>query len=647
MEKTRRILKITVFSIIISFFIFSIIMIGCSKKRTKTAEDAMLDPLTIPQFVEQLVIPPIMPYVNKTTEYTEYYIAVRQFTQQVLPSDYPSTTVWGYGKDGESSTFSYPAFTVETRANERVRVKWKNSLINNEGNYLSHLLPVDPTLHWANPPLPCGIESESEYSIQPAKYTGPVPIVTHVHGAHVADTSDGYPEAWYLPDAKDIPPGYCAKGSHYGTVIPTDQGSAIFEYPNDQNATTLWYHDHTLGMTRLNVYAGLAGFWIIRDNTEDSLNLPGTAPRLNDPAGTKYYEIPIVIQDRSFKKNGSLFYPESRKFFDEYEGPYIPDSPVPPVWNPEFFGDTIVVNGKTWPYLEIEPRLYRFRFLNGSNSRFLILKFNKDNLVFNLIGIEGGLISEKPLVLDRLLLAPAERADVIVDFSNLAAGEEIMLLNLGPDEPYKGPDVPLDPANPETTGRIMKFKVVASSGAQSGSIPPSLPSIPPLSTTLPPRDLTLNEIIYPDADIPIEAELGTGSDGPLSWDHQITENPMLGDTETWRIINLTEDAHPIHLHLVMFQVVDRIPFDKDGYTTAQELWLKGEGPKPNIESFFTGSSIPANDWEKGRKDTVIANPGEVTKLMATFDLAGLYVWHCHILEHEDNEMMRPYRVSAP
>jgi FtsP/CotA-like multicopper oxidase with cupredoxin domain len=409
----------------------------------------------------------------------------------------------------------------------------------------------------------------------------------------------------------------------------------------------LWYHDHALGITRLNVYAGLAGFWIIRNDAEDSMNLPGPAPRLDDPPDTRYYEIPIVVQDRSFNEDGSLFYPDSRAFFDEYAGPYFPDTPVMSIWNPEFFGNAIVVNGRTWPYLEVEPRLYRFRLINGTNSRFLVLKFDQA-LPFHQIGSEGGLLPDQPVVLDQLLMGPAERADVIVDFSAFAPGDEILLLNLGPDEPFGG--FPIEtPADAETTGQVIQFKVVAlTDNGNPGAIPASLPPIERLTTDLPERHLTLNEEVYPAADIPYEAELGTAADGPLGWGAEITETPKLGDVEIWTLVNLTEDAHPIHVHLVQFQVVGRVPFDAEAYHEAQREFLGGgqEGTAPDPNDFVNGDPRGPESWEMGWKDTVIAYPAELTRIISRFDIAGLYVWHCHILEHEDNEMMRPYMVLA-
>lgn len=619
-------------------------------EKPPVADVNRLDPVSIPKFVEPLVIPPVMPPVS-TGETTSYEIAVRQFEQQVLPPDFPQTTVWGYGKLGDplpgsnqASTFNFPAFTIEARANEKVNVNWVNQLVDDPNSaspsFLPHLLPVDQTIHWANP--------GEQGILDPKPYLGPVPIITHVHGAHVATHSDGLPEAWYMPTASDIPAGYLTEGPRFSSQGPSEPGAALFEYTNDQRAATLWYHDHALGITRLNVYAGMAGFWLLRDDVEDNLNLPGPAPRLGDPVGTKYYEIPIAIQDRSFNTDGSLFYPDSRAFFDEYPGPYLPDTRVPPIWNPEFFGDSIVVNGKTWPYLEVEPRLYRFRFLNGSNSRFLVLKTDKP-LQFNQIGTEGGLLPNQPVILDQLLMAPAERADVIVDFSNYKPGDEIVLLNLGPDSPFG--QLPIEAeemANPETTGKIMQFRVVKlTDQGDPGTIPTQLPPIDRLTTSLPERDLTLNEMMDTPDEIPVEATLGTAKDGGLEFWDEITENPGLNDIEIWRIINLTADAHPIHLHLVSFQVVDRIPFDMEVYLEAQNKYLQDnkEGTPPNPMDFVTGKPLKPNAWETGWKDTVIASPGYITRIISKFDLAGLYVWHCHILEHEDNEMMRPFLVG--
>jgi FtsP/CotA-like multicopper oxidase with cupredoxin domain len=422
-------------------------------------------PTCIPQYGGQaLVIPPVMPrgerddddrdrHISDPTKHDymyedaeegrtkeNYKIAVRQFKQQILPAGFPPTTVWSYGPAGDptpalapdltgKSRFNYPAYTVETRDSRRVNVRWINELVGAKTNpidtnhkFLPHLLPVDQTLHWANPPGPC-YEGSSPLTNpktdctggDQTRYNGPVPIVTHVHGAHVDPVSDGYPEAWWLPAAKYIAYTPYATSALHGRLFNDatgenrgNQGYADYSYRNDQAATTLWYHDHALGMTRSNVYAGPAGFWLIRGGKfEGGIDtskkapynkaiLPGPAPHrgqtvaaLNGDTDIRkaIREIPIAIQDRSFNADGSLFYPASRAFFenlapDKLLPPppgspaspnFAPNTDVNPIWNPEFFGTVMVVNGRSWPELAVAPDRYRFRLLNGTNSRTLNL----------------------------------------------------------------------------------------------------------------------------------------------------------------------------------------------------------------------------------------------------------------------------------
>jgi bilirubin oxidase len=650
-----------------------------------------LEPTTIPKYTHGLVIPPAMPRTGAIARNptgrgpVDYYeIAVRQFQQQILPTEdadgnptgLPMTTVWSYGSVNHPDTFNYPAFTIEARFMRPVRVKWINDLVDANGGFLPHLLPVDQTLHWANPPGGTdGRDMRPEWAATPATYTGPVPMVTHVHGGHSAQESDGFAEAWYLPAANDLE-GVATEGAWYDPFktifedkfgVVWEPGTATFQYENDQRATTAWYHDHTLGMTRVNVYAGPAGFYLIRRGPGDlpAGILPGPAPTVgSDPLGT-FYEIPIAVQDRSFNADGSLFYADSRTFFenflgdDGFDGPWIPDSDVPPIWNPEFFANTMVVNGRTWPNLEVEPRRYRFRFLNGCNSRFLILKLAIDNdgdgtiddgnysllslPAFWQIGAEGGFLPA-PVNLDELRMGPAERADVIVDFGAIVESlpegvDELYLVNEGPDEPFGGgvPGVDFTLADAATTRQVMKFEMVALASRDT-SIDPArlkLPAFKPLGPATATRRVSLNEetSTFDGFDGPIAAKLGTVrfDDGnaqgvSLGWDDPITENPDLDSIEVWEMYNFTADAHPIHIHEVQFQVVGR----------------EVMGDPSDVSVAGSNDPLP---WETGFKDTVIAYPGEITRVRALFDLPGRYVWHCHIVEHEDNEMMRPYCVG--
>jgi spore coat protein A, manganese oxidase len=629
-----------------------------------------LPPGDITKYLTPLVIPPAMPRTSVLPQrrgrpVSYYEIAVRQFSQHILPQSMglPPTTVWSYGSVNHPGTFNYPAFTIESRWQTPIRVKWMNQLVDASGNYLPHLLPVDQTLHWANPPG--GIDGRDSRGLDPTRYMGPVPITTHLHGGHSGQESDGFAEAWYLPAANNIPSGNARVGSYYDTFRAQAEslygqawtpGSAVFQYDNNQAATTMWYHDHSLGMTRSNVYAGPAGFYMLRGGPGDGVvgTLPGPAPQMGDPPGMTYYEIPIAIQDRSFNADASLFYPGTRAFFEELDPdqlqiPFIPDqacsgpSDISPIFNPEFFGNTMVVNGKTWPYLEVEQRRYRFRFLNGCNSRFLILKMSND-LPFWQIGAEGGFLPA-PVQLDRLLMGLAERADVIVDFTNVPVGTEIVLQNIAPDEPFGGgePGVEFEPADPDTTGQVMKF-IVRSRRGRDPSTPPSqlvLPTPAPLPDASVTRQVSLNEedsetvfvsevdeniVLDCDSETafgPRHALLGTVAGGagvPLHWDDPITENPAVGATEVWEMYNFTADAHPIHIHEVTFDVVNR------------EVIESGTVRDPEL-------------WEAGRKDTVVSYPGEITRVKATFDRPGLFVWHCHIVEHEDHEMMRPYVIG--
>jgi FtsP/CotA-like multicopper oxidase with cupredoxin domain len=718
-----------------------------------------LDPMLIPKYVTHLVIPPVMKQTASGPDQTDdYAISVRQFKQQILPNGFPATKVWSYGPETDptptvapdpDSQFNYPAYTIETTADRRVNVRWINGLMDRKGHYLPHLLPVDQTLHWANPLQDCMDGSGTDcMGKNPEPYRGPVPMVPHVHGAHVDPHSDGYSEAWWLPAAKNIPAGYAMSGGLFDDATGTNPGTrgyADYSYRNDQPATTLWYHDHTLGMTRNNVYAGPAGFWLIRggqyDGAMDVSNqqpavMPGPAPvagqglmDLNMPGSrtrNAIREIPLVIQDRSFNADGSLFYPGDRAFFEglgksNLQIKFAPESDVAPIWNPETFFNTMVVNGTTWPKLNVAQARYRFRLLNGSNARMINLALfvvnpntneinRRREIPFYQIGSDQGFLprvvrirtgeqialtpgTHEPVPHPNandptaLLMGLAERADVIVDFSGLPDGTVVRMINTGPDSPFGG--FPADPSDPKTTGQVMQFVVKgaltgargSTDGKTTAPVKLKLNAELPLAAPSVTRLVSLNEdgglqvcVEVDDAggyvldamgnlvQVPCDGSpnhgvfgptaalagtvdgSGAGASGiPLRWADttgasqpmnlrlmngrtftvNVTENPKLGAVEEWKIYNFTEDAHPVHMHLVRFEVVSRTN-------------MAGTD-SPN------GSQQP---WEQGRKDVVIAYPGEITTVRAKFDIDGLYMWHCHILEHEDNEMMRPYVVGA-
>jgi spore coat protein A len=606
----------------------------------------LLDPATIQKYVTELFIPPAMPPAksDRTAGIDEYLIGVRQFQQQILPSSLPPTTVWGYGSTLRPSTFHSPSFTINAQVGRPVRVTWINQLVDDQGRFLPHLLSADPTLHWANPPGGVtGRDCKPTFSATPEPYRGPVPIVTHLHGGLNDEESDGYPEAWYLPAANNLPADFATTGSFYEEFrdafeakhkIKWEPGTATFQYANEQRATAEWFHDHCLGLTRLNLYAGPVGFYLLHGGSSDLPQgvLPGPAPAPGDPPGTRYYEIPLIIQDRSFNTDGSLFYPASRALAG-YPGPYVPTTDVPPMWNPEFFADTIVVNGSTWPVLKVEQRRYRFRFLNACNSRFLILKVAtqgdeprpaKSALPVWQIGSDGGFLP-KPVPQEQVPIGNGQRVDAIVDFTDVAAGTELFLINEGHEAAPHGDAAAgkPSPADPMTTGQVMKFVVVPRVGTDP-SVPPdelNLPTFTPVGPAADTRRLSLSEQASTVRGVgPVAAFLGTvradGAPVPLHWHHPATENPTAGSTEIWELYNKTRSPHPIHVHGVQFQLVGRGPDGKR----------------------------PPGPGESGFIDTVISTPGEVIRIKIPFGQVGRFVWHCNMLEHEDNEMMRPYQI---
>ena len=420
-----------------------------------------LDPDKLTPYVDPLPIPEIAqpsgtrPSPENPRLQLPYYRMAMRAIEAKVHRDLPATRMWGFGS-------SSPGPTFETRSNHGLIVEWVNDLPQR------HFLPIDHTLHGAEANLP------------------QVRSVIHLHGGKTPPDSDGYPEHWYVPGK-----------------------SATFHYPNRQDAAMLFYHDHTMGINRLNIYAGLQGMYFIRDEAEDALKLPSGK-----------YEIPLLVYDRFLLPDGQLEYPVSPK----------PETP----WVPEVFGNAILVNGKLFPYLDVEPRKYRFRLMNGSNGRFYRFSLGK-LLTFQQIGTEQGLLPA-PIAAQRVLMAPAERIDFVFDFS-AHAGENILLRSDAFD--------------------IMQFRVAAKTAPDASTLPPQLRSYAkiPESRAVKTRRLTLDE----------RMDMVQQSMGMLlnntPWHMPVTEKPVLNTTEIWELVNLTEDSHPIHLHLVRFQILDRRPFD--------------------------------------------------------------------------------------
>lgn len=487
---------------------------------------------------------------------------------------------------------------------------------------------MDPTLHWADPnnmgmPMPPFPPFPPGFPLA----QGPVPVVPHLHGGETESASDGYPDAWFTAGENLTGPAFVKSRYHYA---------------NQQEPTTLWYHDHALGITRLNVLMGLAGFYLLRDphnphNPHNPLNRHDSVL----PSGK--FEIPLVIQDRSFNDDGSFDFPSVG---------VNPD--IHPYWFPEFFGNTILVNGKAWPNLDVKQQQYRFRILNGSNARFYNLMFS-NQMPFAQIGTDGGYLP-KPVQLISLRLAPGERADILVDFSALTAGSKLILQN-DANAPFPSGD----PADPQTVGQIMQFTVIDSQPIQPAILPPVFNTIVPLRSCDKKRTLVLFEVTGPNG--PLEVLL----DGQ-KWSSPISELPLVGSTEDWEIVNLTMDAHPIHLHLIQFHLVSRQDLLSTQYIN-DWLVLNGQPPLQHptkvlpVEPYLLDGPVGPTAHENGWKDTIQALPDQVTTIRVRFAPQNVhkafpgvnlfpfdpskgpgYVWHSHILDHEDNEMMRPFKV---
>jgi spore coat protein A len=492
----------------------------------------LVNPATLARFVDPLPRPPVARPLGRRTHPAYpgrslpcYRMEMRAFEAR-LHRDLPPTPMWGY--DGRS-----PGPTFETRRGEPLLVEWANALP------ARHFLPIDHNIHGAGRDKP------------------EVRTVAHVHGARAPAASDGFPEDWFGP-------------GH----------AALYHYPNGQDAAMLWYHDHAMGITRLNIYAGLFGAFIVRDEEEQALGLP---------AGE--FELPLFLCDRLIAQSGALYYPVS-------------DDPAAP-WVPECYGNATLCNGKLYPYLEVEPRRYRLRVVNVANSRFFNLSLTH-RLAFRQVGSDLGLLGA-PVERQRVELYPAERADLVVDFAGLA-GQSVQLR--------------------QQSEAILEFRVRDRGRRDAAPLPARLREVPRLDPAHAAQERTL--------------ALGERDDsggnammmllGGHMWSDPVSETPRQDSVEVWNLVNVTGDVHPVHLHLVRFQVVERRPFDLFAWNARREL-------------AYTGPGQPPPPHEAGWKDTVRADPGMVTRIIARFEgEPGRYVWHCHLLEHEDNEMMRPYQL---
>ncbi len=551
-------------------------------------------------FVDPLPIPPVAtPQSNPLYPGADYYRITESAHPHQFHRDLGDATVWSYGAYGQTPVLLGP--TIIAKTGRPVVVKYINQLPTDLNDF-----PLKDSIDLTIPgsDLPSGR------------------AIPHLHGGHSASQYDGTPDQWWTAGFADT-----------GMAFYSD----TFKYMNDQPASLIWYHDHSMAVTRMQPYLGLAAAYLIVDNVDS-----GSAIR-NQKVPSGPYHIPLVLQDKTFNDDGTLWYPTQGI------------SAVHPVWVPEFFADTPVINGKAYPYLDAQPRRYRFRLINGSNARFYGLHFqlNENDLPFWVIGSDGGLLP-RPVAKTTLLIAPGERYDLIVDFTGVPLDSVVMLTNDAP-APYPGggeTEIPV----------LMQINVntpVPATDPDRSVLPSQLKLIsrPNLLPTpgIPPRDIVLKENAD-EFDNPVEVMLNG-----YHFMDPTTDFVKKGTVETWNWINLTGDAHPMHIHLVQFAVVNRQAIDVDGYTTAWLAYLaanRDPALKPNVNNYLIGAPIPPAPEDMGLKDTVKVLPGFVTRVRAKFTLPstskvsivngratyGEWVYHCHILEHEENDMMRPFEV---
>jgi spore coat protein A len=513
-------------------------------------------PGALDRYIDPLPVPKRLMRQGASTDGDEYFVRMLEFTHR-LHSQLPPTKLWGY--EGQ-----YPGPTIEAMRGRPIAVQWENHLPSR------HIFDVDAHIRGAALPAPA------------------VRTVPHLHGARNPSEYDGLPESWF-----------------------TSGQSARYRYPNSQPAATLWYHDHAAGITRLNMYAGLSGFFLLRDEQEQALNLPSGD-----------YEIPLIIQDRRLDEKGQLVYAPT---FDDGQ------RPPPGLWGPQLFGDLPVVNGAIYPFLEVEPRPYRVRLLNGANYRFFNLFLNLASnpadlpslVTFHQIGTDGGFLA-RPVAMNKILLGPAERADLIVDFSGLE-GRAVTLSNDAP-APFPGWNT-VEPHH-LTLYELMQFRVTLPLAAKRSF---SLPALHPIAKLEETKSIRSRDFILAEGIDQRGRSVGLQINGK-GYGDAVTEVVRLGSTERWRFVNATEDAHPIHLHMAQFQILQRQGFNP--------VTLR------NGTVELVGIPRQPAAYEAGWKDTAVVNPREVLTLLVRFEgYAGRFVFESQLLEQADKGTMRPYLVA--
>ncbi len=594
----------------------------------------------------------------------------------------PVTTLWGYGNSDLEHIFTngggfgvtFPARTFIVQRGQPITVNWFNRLVDDADQPLPHLVGVDQTISMQNDASGLSING--------------VPIAVHHHGGDNAAEFDGGPDQWFTPLRRQIGPGVTAANS-------PQQDRLTYVYQNNDEASMHWYHDHGEGVTRINAYAGLAGLFVIRDANEAALIAARQMP-------TGEQEIPIVIQDKIFGAGGQLAYTGDMPAFNGWntpnpaatrklptfnpievdanglpvidpatanppidpttgyyvaagpEGAYDPNDPAAVVSGreathvPEMFGDIICVNGVAWPTQTVEPRQYRLRLLNGSDSRVYNLRFG--GLTFFQVSTDLGMLN-LPVPMQAIKLFPGERKDIVIDFSRAAGGAKVVVTN-DAAFPYPG-GTPTAPTDPWAT--IMQF-VVSKPLDETVNPRARLNALTPLRGRAAGTPLLLPVLFPPTGPVRrrillgegcdeygrITAMLGTVAEGTKTFQDPADIFPALGSTEVWEFWNTTVDAHPIHMHLVRFRVANRQAFTATA--VAKPMTNGWTGVSLGAPPVLNGLPTPAPLAEQGWKDTVECPPGMVTRVIATFSRPGKYVYHCHILGHEEHDMMRWYEV---